>query len=60
MLGSSGIYWGAGRTRYSGARKGMGHQRALGPPRGVVGPLGASGVYWGLAGTLGTQRPEGV
>ena len=41
----------------------MGHQWALGTPRGCRGNLGASGgvgVYWGLAWTLGTQGPEGV
>ena len=28
--------------------------------QGATGVLEVSGVYWGLAGTLGTQGPEGV
>ena len=57
------VYLGASRdSRYSGARRGIG---ALGASRGCRAVLGASGgvgvsmVYWGLAGTLGTQGPEG-
>ena len=33
---------------------------ALGAPRGCWGNQGVSGVHWGLAGTLGTQEPEGI
>ena len=35
---------------------------ASGGPRGVgaSGGLGPSGVHWGLAGSVGTQGPEGI
>ena len=66
-VGASGIYWGAGRDcRYSGASKGTGGIRGIGAPRGVgailgvSGGVGVSGCIWGLAGTLGTEGPEGA
>ena len=43
------VYWGAGRnSRYSGARRGIEHQGALGVPRGCRGPFGASGGVLGV------------
>ena len=49
--------------RNSGARRGIGSIRehwGLFRGVGVWGLLGASGVYEGLAGSVGTQGPEGV
>ena len=46
--------------------KGIGASGALGVPKGVwshfggIRGVGVSGVHWGLAGTVGTQGPEGV
>ena len=70
-MGCQGVL-GAGRDfRYSGARRGIGHQGhwgliggvgCKGPfwmCQGVSGCVGVSGVYWGLTETLGTQKPEG-
>ena len=37
------------------------HKEVLGAPRDVggIGGVGVSGEYWGLAGSVGTQGPEG-
>ena len=69
-VGVSGVYFGASRdSRYSGTRRGIGASGGIGASKGVgailgcqgeSGGVGMSGVYWGLAGTLGTQGPEGV
>ena len=64
----SGVYWGWQVFRYSGARRVIGASGGIGAPwgcRGVgghYGTLGVSGcqVYGRLAGTVGTQGPEGV
>ena len=68
--GVRGVLGASRNSRYSGTRRGIGHQEALGPPKGSRGPfegikgvsesVGVSEVYWGLAGTLGAQGPEGV
>ena len=54
--GHLGVSWGLAGTGYSGSRRGIG---ALGAPRRCRGHLGVLEVYWELAGTLGTQGPEG-
>ena len=60
----SGVYWEAGREcRYSEPRRGIGGIRGhWGAPRcvGAVRGVGDVGVYWELAGSVGTQGPEGV
>ena len=49
---------GAGREcSYSGARRGIGGIRGYWASSGVLGSLG---VDWGLAGSVGTQGPEGI
>ena len=56
------MYWGAGRdSRYSGARRGMGHQGHWEAPRGVGGHYRGVWVCRGCIGgwqRLGTQGPE--
>ena len=65
------MYWGTGREcRYSGARRGIGSIRGywklLGVLRVLEAVMGASGDdggvrnVLGLAGSVGTQEPEGV
>ena len=58
--GCLGVF-GAGREhKYSGARRGIGGIRVLIGVLGAVRGIRDVGVYWWLAGSVGTQGPEGV
>ena len=52
----SGVYWGAGRdSRYSEARRGIGNQGALGPPRDCRVCRGHFGSIRGIRGCRGVR-----
>ena len=55
------MYWGAGRKcRYSGARRSIAGIRGHWGLQEVLGPLGGVRGVLRLAGSVGTQGPEGV
>ena len=55
----SGVYWGLGGCRYSGARR-VWWPMGIGALRGCWGLLGSVRVYGWADMSVGTQEPEGV